>query len=70
MFESLNCVDWDLLHRQKVVLMKVASRRRRGREELRGIIHLLDAIQDDAIAAGRWAFPDEPDGKGGRHGRG
>jgi hypothetical protein len=60
MFESLNQVDWALLHRQKLVLLAIRSRQPDGSPEfeaLSGIIHLLDALQDDAEAAGRWRFP-------------
>lgn len=62
MFESLDQVDWALLHRQKLVLLAIRSRQRDGSTEfeaLSGIIHLLDALQDDAVAAGRWRFPNE-----------
>lgn len=68
MFDSLNGVDWDLLHRQKRVLVEWLS----GRppkpsqlEELWGIVLLLDALQDDAVAGGRWQFPDSRRQKGG-----
>jgi len=64
MFESLNGVDWDLLHRQKLTLLKLRQRQPEGSVEadgLSGVIHLLDALQDDAAAIGRWAFPGEPD---------
>ncbi len=62
MFESLNKVDWDLLHQQKLALLVMRGRHREGPPEfeaLSGIIHLLDALQDDAVADGRWAFPNE-----------
>jgi hypothetical protein len=64
MFESLNKVDWDLLNRQKITLLAIRSRQRDGSPEseaLSGIIHLLDALQDDAAADGRWTFPGEKD---------
>ncbi len=64
MFESLNKVDWDLLHAQKLTLLVIRSRQRDGSREfeaLSGIIHLLDALQDDAVADGRWRFPNEND---------
>ncbi len=63
MFDSLERVDWELLHRQKLALLEVLEGRDRNSstaDALRGIVHLLDALQDDAAAAGRWAFPDEP----------
>lgn len=62
MFESLNRVDWILLHRQKQALVECLDS---GQvmpsrvEALRGIVELLDALQDDAEAAGLWAFLDE-----------
>ena len=64
MFESLNGVDWDLLHRQKLTLLKLRQRQPGDSVEadaLSGVIHLLDALQDDAAAIGRWTFPGEPD---------
>ena len=62
MFDSLNQVDWDLLHQQKLVLLAIRRKEPEGSPEaeaLSGIIHLLDALQDDAVSDGRWAFPDE-----------
>ena len=68
MFESLNNVDWKLLHQQKLVLLEMQRCQRDGTpaaEALSGIIHLLDALQDDAAAMGLWAFPNEDGEKGG-----
>lgn len=62
MFESLNRVDWELLHQQKLMLLTMRDRRHDGSPEfeaLSGIIHLLDALQDDTVADGRWRFPKE-----------
>ena len=67
MFEKLN-IDWDLCHRQKLVLFALLSRStgadrvkltHREREAIEGIVNLLDALQDDAVAAGLWAFPEQ-----------
>jgi hypothetical protein len=62
MFDSLKGVDWDLLHCQKLVLVEWLS----GQppipsqvETLWGVVHLLDALQDDAVAGGRWQFPED-----------
>ena len=66
MFEKLN-IDWDLLHRQKLALLALQSRSigkdrvkltRDGREAIEGIVNLLDALQDGAVEAGLWAFPE------------
>ncbi len=68
MFDSLNRVDWDLLHRQKRVLVERLSNNQLKQSEaeaLWGIVHLLDALQDDAAAAGRWTFPGDRVKKGG-----
>ncbi|MBN2561568.1 MAG: hypothetical protein JXQ75_11620 [Phycisphaerae bacterium] len=68
MFESLNNVDWSLLHQQKLTLLEMLSRRRDGSAEaeaLAGVINLLDALQDDAAAHGRWTFPGEADNASG-----
>ena len=62
MFDSLDNVDWDLLHRQKLVLLTVLDGMdgdSATAEALWGLVHLLDELQDDAAAAGRWAFPGE-----------
>jgi hypothetical protein len=63
MFHSLDGVDWELLHKQKLVLLTVLDSMDRDTpvaEALWGLAHLLDALQDDAAEAGRWAFPEEP----------
>jgi hypothetical protein len=63
MFDSLDRVDWGLLHQQKLVLLNVLAGLDRDSptgQALRGLVHLLDALQDDAAAAGRWTFPGEP----------
>ena len=68
MFDSLNGIDWDLLHRQKLILVEWLS----GKppkppqvEILWGIVHLLDALQDDAVADGRWVHPEDQVQTGG-----
>jgi hypothetical protein len=68
MFNSLDRVDWELLHRQKLVLLNVLDNMDRNSsvaEALWGLVHLLDALQDDAAADGRWAFPGENTQSGG-----
>ena len=67
MFESLNKVDWDLLYKQKQILVTMRANlpeQSREFEALSGIIHLLDALQDDAAAEGLWAFPNEDEDQG------
>jgi hypothetical protein len=67
LFNSLYRVDWELLHKQKLVLLELLegmSRDSAQAEAMWGIVHLLDALQDDAAAAGRWTFPDEDTRKG------
>ena len=62
MSETLSKVDWSLLHQQKLVLLAIRDRhgdRSSEFDALSGIIHLLDALQDDAVADGRWRFPHE-----------
>jgi hypothetical protein len=62
MFKSLNNVDWDLLHNQKLTLLEMLERQRGGSNEaeaLLGIVNLLDALQDDAADEGIWEFPGE-----------
>ena len=67
MFEKLN-IDWDLCHRLKLALLALLSRSTGAdrvklthseREAIEGIVNLLDALQDDAVAAGLWAFPEQ-----------
>ena len=68
MFNSLDRVDWALLHRQKRVLLNVLNPLDRNSpvaEALWGLVHLLDALQDDAAAVGRWTFPGERTQNGG-----
>ena len=68
MFDCLKGVDWDLLHRQKLVLVERLSGKAfesSEAEALWGIVHLLDALQDDAVAAGRWRFPEDCVPEGG-----
>lgn len=67
MFKSLNRVDWDLLHQQKQILVTLRAKLPEESSEfeaLSGIIHLLDALQDDAVADGRWTFPNEDETQG------
>ena len=67
MFKSLNRVDWDLLHEQKQVLVTMRAtlpRESREYEALSGVIHLLDALQDDAVADGLWTFPNQDEMQG------
>ena len=50
---ALAGVDWKLLRRQKTTLVKtiqelVSKKQTREAERLRGILHLLDALQDEA----------------------
>lgn len=62
MFDGLKNVDWELLHRQKRAVMTLLDSKRllaRETEALSGLVHLLDALQDDASAAGLWTFPGE-----------
>lgn len=62
MFNALDRVDWELLHQQKLALLGVLDGMGRDTataEALWGIVHLLDALQDDAAEAGRWTFPAE-----------
>lgn len=69
MFESLNNVDWNLLHRQKLALLALRTQLAVGSPEaeaLAGVIHLLDALQDDAAVAGRWVFPGENETANGK----
>ena len=68
MFDSLNGVDWELLHRQKLLLVEWLSGKPPKQSEVEtmwGIVHLLDALQDDAAAAGRWRFPEDRAQNGG-----
>ena len=67
-FDSLHGVDWKLLHHQKRILVEWLSGHLPNSEEMEtlwGIVHLLDALQDDAVACGRWQFPDSCEQKGG-----
>ena len=61
MLQALQNVDCDLLHQQKQILVSMRAsvpEQSPEFEALSGIIHLLDAIQDEAVDQGRWTFPD------------
>lgn len=62
MSEALMNVDWNLPHEQKLVLLEMLNSiphdSTAGRA-LTGIIHLLDALQDEAVEEGRWQFPED-----------
>ena len=54
-YVDLSRVDWNLLRRQKRVLLGLAASAgkfmtRRERETIHGIIHLVDHIQDEAAS--------------------
>jgi hypothetical protein len=71
MFDTLNQVDWDLLHEQKLTILRLLEHQpydSPDAEALSGLINLLDALQDEAAKDGIWSFPDEkemevPDGQ-------
>ena len=68
MSQALVNVDWDLLHEQKLTMLTIRARQRDGSPEagaLSGIIHLLDALQDEAVEQGRWRFPETGDNRPG-----
>ena len=70
MSRALQNVDWDLLHQQKLTLLAIRERQRPASGEhdaLSGIIHLLDALQDEAAENGRWTFPNENEDEGDSH---
>jgi hypothetical protein len=72
MCKSLNNVDWNLLHQQKLTLLEMLKRQRDGSPEaeaLSGIINLLDTLQDEAADAGIWAFPSDDEMEGVRDGQ-
>lgn len=56
---TIGLIDWELLRQQKETLVDVISQYRlsKTQEKLTGILHLLDAIQDDAESAGLWTNP-------------
>ena len=68
MFESLDRVDWNLLHRQKLALLSLRVDRRLDAasiDAIEGLVNFVDALQDDAVAAGRWNFPGDRAERGG-----
>jgi len=46
MFDSISRIDWAELREQKLWLLAQAA------DRAQGLVHLLDAIQDDAVEAG------------------
>ena len=62
MSKALMNVDWDLLHEQKLVLLELRHNMPDGSavfQALSGVIHLVDALQDEAVEEGRWQFPED-----------
>jgi len=62
MSKALMNMDWDLLNEQKLVLLRLRTRLSLESPEgqaLSGMIHLLDALQDEAVKQGRWTFPED-----------
>jgi len=62
MSKALMNVDWVLLHEQKLVLLEMLNsipRDSTAGQALSGIIHLLDALQDEAAEENRWQFPED-----------
>lgn len=52
-------IDWALLRKQKLTLLEIidqveADCRWERAEDLTGILHLIDAIQDDAVDSGEF----------------
>lgn len=65
MSQALRNIDWDLLHQQKSVLVRMRTRvaaKSPEFEALSGIIHLLDSLQDEAVDQNRWTFPENTKG--------
>ena len=52
---ELGTIDFELLHKQKLELL----RRVPDGHLLMGVVHLIDRIQDDAVEQGLWKFPAE-----------
>lgn len=48
----LMSIDWELLRKQKAALMSTIFTGTSYEDELQGLVHLIDAIQDQACAAG------------------
>jgi hypothetical protein len=72
MFDTLNHIDWDLLHEQKLSLLRLLEREPYDSSEaeaLSGIINLLDTLQDEAADAGIWSFPGESEMEEVEHGQ-
>jgi hypothetical protein len=65
--KSLQNVDWDLLHQQKMALILLSYLENvplpvltdEQKENLDGIVNFIDAIQDDIVELGLWKFPAE-----------
>lgn len=52
MFEKFNKIDWKLLRKQKLHLVKILEDKKltpSRLESLEGILNLIDGIQDDAV---------------------
>ena len=62
---TFSLVDWELLHKQKFILIDAMGQYRgnsRIHQGILGVLNLLDALQDDAESAGLWTDPANANG--------
>ena len=62
MSKALMNVDWDLLYEQKLVLLELRHNVPDDStvfQALSGVIHLVDALQDEAVEEGHWQLPED-----------
>jgi len=63
-WKTLEGIDWDLLHKQKLALVELAmsDRLMAGEcEHLEGIINLLDNLGDEAERKHLFIYPENPE---------
>ena len=53
----LEKIDWKMLKFQKLILLRVIKKNPDHAEDLRGILHLIDGLQDFAV--GEAGYPEE-----------
>lgn len=63
-WKTLEGIDWDLLHKQKLALVELAMSDRLipvECEHLEGVINLLDNLGDEAERRGLFVYPENPE---------
>ncbi len=47
-------IDWELLRKQKLTLLRLINKKSKEQNDLRGILSLIDNVQDSAVGSGAY----------------